>query len=268
MLDRFERPLKIVCVAMALLLVCQTGSLVWRGNPLAHVTIPPLPTLPEATNEVDKPAQKETATAMGKAANATNSTNGTNAVAKVSGGEPRANTPENMAGLPPGLTPDMMAALPPEVLAQMMGGGMPGGRGPAGMKKTPLPPEIQARVDRIISSELLGPVVHSMLAALIGISDNEAFIRATNGQTGPIKVGGEIGGIKLLRIGVNRVLVEQDGEKRELTLFGGAGGESLLPKAAAALSTNAPAKSTSTNHLAARPATTNLTLSSTQKETH
>ena len=50
--------------------------------------------------------------------------------------------------------------------------------------------------------------------ALIGISEQEAFIRATNGQIGPVKVGGQIAGIKLLRVGVNRVLVEQDGEPR------------------------------------------------------
>jgi hypothetical protein len=113
--------------------------------------------------------------------------------------------------------------------------------------------------------------------ALIGIADQEAFLRATNGQTGPVKVGGEIGGIKLLRIGVNRVLVEQDGEKKELTLFGGVGGESLMPKPANtsstnalstnAPSTNAPTRSDSQPNAAASAGLTNQTSSSKQKET-
>jgi hypothetical protein len=34
----------------------------------------------------------------------------------------------------------------------------------------------------------------------------------------------------LLRIGINRVLVEQDGKKSELTIFDGYGGESLMAK--------------------------------------
>jgi hypothetical protein len=65
---------------------------------------------------------------------------------------------------------------------------------------------------------------------LLGIAGNVAMLRATNGQTGMVKEGGEMGGIKLLRIGTNRVLVEADGQKQELTLFNGLGGETLLPK--------------------------------------
>ena len=129
----------------------------------------------------------------------------------------------------------------------MMGGGMPGG-----MKKIELSPEVQARVARIIDSEIFGPVIRPMPVALIGIADEEAFIRATNCQSGPITVGGEMGGIKLLRIGINRVLIEQDGEKKELTIFDGIGGESLMPKSVSVPSNNAPA---------------NQTFSSKQKET-
>ena len=39
-----------------------------------------------------------------------------------------------------------------------------------------------------------------------------------------------LGELKLLRIGINRVLVEQDGNKTELMIFNGYGGESLMPK--------------------------------------
>ena len=35
---------------------------------------------------------------------------------------------------------------------------------------------------------------------------------------------------KLLRIGINRVLIEQDGQQKELTIFSGYGSESLLSK--------------------------------------
>ena len=35
--------------------------------------------------------------------------------------------------------------------------------------------------------------------------------------------------LKLLRIGINRVLIEQDGQKKELMIFDGYGGDSLLP---------------------------------------
>ena len=50
------------------------------------------------------------------------------------------------------------------------------------------------------------------------------------GQAGLIRVGEELGGIKLLQIGTNRVLIEQDAQMKELTLFSGFGSESLLPK--------------------------------------
>ena len=65
--------------------------------------------------------------------------------------------------------------------------------------------------------------------ALLGIAGNVAFLRAANGQTGLVKEGEDLGGLKLLRIGINRVLVEQEGQKKELMIFSGLGGESLLP---------------------------------------
>jgi len=45
-----------------------------------------------------------------------------------------------------------------------------------------------------------------------------------------VKEGKELGTIKLLKIGTNRVLIEEKGEKKELTIFSGFGGESLMPK--------------------------------------
>jgi hypothetical protein len=66
--------------------------------------------------------------------------------------------------------------------------------------------------------------------ALLGVAGKSALIRSPSGQTGLIKEGEDLGEIKLLRIGINRVLVEQDGQQKELMIFSGLGGESLLPK--------------------------------------
>jgi hypothetical protein len=104
--------------------------------------------------------------------------------------------------------------------------GMPGGRTPA----PELPPEIKARVDRIYESEMFGQIMRPLPMALMGIAGNAAFLRSPSGQTGLVKEGDSLGEIKLLRIGINRVLVEQDGQKKELMIFEGYGGESLMPK--------------------------------------
>lgn len=111
-----------------------------------------------------------------------------------------------------------------------MMGSNPMGRGGPGMRSAPLAPAIQARVDRVIESELLAPVIRPMPMALLGIAGRDVFLRAPNGQTGLVKEGGDLGGVKLLRIGTNRVLVEEEGQKKELTIFAGFGGEPLLPK--------------------------------------
>jgi hypothetical protein len=102
--------------------------------------------------------------------------------------------------------------------------------GAAGRKPATLPPEIQARVDRVYESEIFAPVAHPMPMALLGIAGKAAFLRAPSGQTGLVKEGDSLGDVKLLKIGMNRVLVEQDGNKQELMIFAGLGGESLLTK--------------------------------------
>ena len=269
MFERFERPAKIICVGLAAWLAFQVAFLILRGDPLAHLKIPALPTLAEATNEPAKLPEKQTHAALAaKSPNdGTNSVNGTNVAANSTNadsgprrGSQKPNAREGMPGPAPGMFPPMMG--------QMMGGGM---------KKIPLPPGVQARVDRIIDSEFLGPIPRPMPMALLGIAEHEAFIQATNGQIGPVKLGGEMGGIKLLRIGVNRVLVEQDGEKKELSIFGGVGGESLMPDASSAPSTNstptntsaahAPTNTVPTGKAALASAPTNQTFASKKKET-
>jgi hypothetical protein len=109
----------------------------------------------------------------------------------------------------------------------MMGMGFPGMGGP-GKPLPELPPVVKARIDAIVNSELLGPVPHPLPKALLGIAGDTAFLRADSGETGLVKVGDNLGDLKLLRIGINRVLIEQNGEKQELTIFDGMGGDSLL----------------------------------------
>jgi len=127
--------------------------------------------------------------------------------------------PENLPGKPP---PGMPPGMP------MMPGGMPGrptgpgGGGPA------LEPGLQARMDVILTGELFGAIPKPPPMALQGIVGRHAILRAPNGQTGLIAVGEELGGVKLLQIGTNRVLIEHEGNEKELTLFSGYGSESLL----------------------------------------
>src|ERR1035437_4833845 len=100
---------------------------------------------------------------------------------------------------------------------------------PPGKRGADLPPAVQSRISRIIDSEILGPVIHPLPMGLMGIAGDVAFLRTATGQTGLVKEGDSLGDIKLLRIGINRVLIEQAGQKKELMIFSGYGGDSLLP---------------------------------------
>jgi hypothetical protein len=346
MRERIAQILKIVCLALALLLVIQLIRAGYRANPLAGVTIPEVPSLPPDTNASPAVAIKgpiksgtnspvsgmasnapaaalatntpalgtnaivhrkskptgsnETAAAAAAEPDSTNQTPtvdsqtnivgaasaGTNVVARHKLSEPASNSAPPALGseslvtnnpvtnsstsvaantnlaMPPntnvftsviadtnvvipkiaggtnaavmelGKTNGTNAALakaarrPPTMPPQMMG--MMGGPGAA--KAAKLPPEIQARVDRVVESEIFAPINHPMPMALLGIAGNVAFLRTPSGQTGMVKEGAALGEIKLLRIGINRVLVEQDGQQKELMIFSGLGGESLLPK--------------------------------------
>jgi len=112
----------------------------------------------------------------------------------------------------------------PEMAGMNFGPGQPpGGRG------VDLPPAVQARIRQITESEILAPVIHPLPMALLGIAGQFAFLRSANGQTGLVKAGDSLDNLKLLRIGINRVLIELDGQKQELMIFSGYGGDSLLP---------------------------------------
>jgi hypothetical protein len=282
MLERSEPVLKVICATLAALLLFQVVRLVVGRNPLGHLNIPAVPTLPPdtngptggtATNSLAAPGSGKAGTntahpgvqIAGAATNAPSGresgTSGTNVPPSLSvqkgtnppspaaatkgdtnsTTEPRPGTKEtntvarpdsartNLSATPSGATrrgPGVSAGLPPEMATMGMG---PFGR-PGAMTAPELPLPIRTRVYRITDSEILGPIMRPLPMALLGIAGNVAFLRAANGQTGLVKEGDSLGGLKLIRIGTNRVLVEDDGQKKELTIFSGYGGESLLPK--------------------------------------
>lgn len=100
--------------------------------------------------------------------------------------------------------------------------------------RVPLPPLEQARIDKIVQSEILAPVIRPQPMGLLGIAGLDAFVRTPSGQKVILREGGIADGVKILRVGTNRVLIEHAGETKELMIFSGLGGESLLPKPPAA----------------------------------
>ena len=311
MRDRPQQILKVACLGLAALLLVQLARVVLRANPLAHVTIPALPALPDEapaenqpTNSTPGLAQANKTTNQFDHLSRTNSTPvGTNrlAAATLAGQNTNANNHRldagretnsvagsaanqgktNAATAPsqtqaatnrvaiseagsvgtnqnrvPGLdeaarknsTNSVLAKSDPtntNPITPAAPGERPTGlpvRPPriAAMKTQPLPLPIQARLDRITESEILGQVIHPLPMALLGIAGETAFLRAPSGQTGLVKLGENLGEIKLLRIGTNRVLVEQDGQEKELSIFSGLGGESLLSKKTGTANENTP----------------------------
>ncbi len=195
--------------------------------PAGSVAIAPEPQSPsKATNAPSHPSSlSHQSHPEGQSApKATNAPTG--AVATASGPQ----SPTKTTNAPTGGV--AVAAAPPgnpRFPGQMPGGpNRPGG--PPGMGQPVLPPAAQARVDRIVQSEIFGPVPKPPPMALLGIAGRDAFLRGPDGQTGLVKEGDALGGLKLLKIGTNRVLVEQDGQTKELTVFSGFGSETLLPK--------------------------------------
>lgn len=95
-------------------------------------------------------------------------------------------------------------------------------------KPAPLPAEVELRTDKLNSSGILGRIPQPPPMALIGIAEPYAFVRTPHGQTGKVKEGESLGGVKVLRVEANRVLVEHEGRKSELQIFSGIGSKSLL----------------------------------------
>jgi hypothetical protein len=266
-LDRLESISRLVCIGLGALLALQLVNAILHGDPLGRATIPDLPTLPA---DAAAPSFKTNAAPGGDSVTSvkTNSLPATNTVASVKTNQlpvagtnaaAKTNAPlvaeaaapgkTNSAPVAAATTSEKTNAAPgantksnSNAMAKASGPHLGGPRAMRG-KKADLPPAVQARVDRVVESEILAPFIRPMPMALLGIAGEDAFLRASDGQSGIVKEGAELGALKLLRIGTNRVLVEENGEKKELTLFAGMGGESLLPpETNSTVKTNVPMK--------------------------
>jgi len=93
-----------------------------------------------------------------------------------------------------------------------------------------LPEAASAQIEKIKNSQILGMIMRPPPMAVLGIAGRDVLLRGPNGQTGLLREGESLGNVKLLQIGTNRVLVEENGQPRELLLFQGFGSDSLMPK--------------------------------------
>ena len=91
-----------------------------------------------------------------------------------------------------------------------------------------VPPAVEAQARGLVNSEVFGETPKPRPLTLLGIAGDSVLLGTPSGQTGRVEEGEELGGVKVIRIGSNRVLVEHKGEEKELTIFKGLGGESLL----------------------------------------
>lgn len=230
MLEHSERLLRIACLCLAAVLLYQLAGLLVRKDPLANLSIPALPALPPAAEAQTVGSQTNSPSRQTQAKSATNSPARQETAQAGTNSAPTQNLAAtgqvSVSRSGPGVK-EVKSGVPPEMAMMAMN---PMLRTASGMKAPALPPAVQARVDRITESELLAPIIRPLPMALLGIAGANVFLRAPNGQTGLVKEGEEVGGVKLLRIGVNRVLVELEGQKKELMIFAGFGGETLLPK--------------------------------------
>ncbi|MGV3773206.1 MAG: hypothetical protein ACO1QB_09925 [Verrucomicrobiales bacterium] len=166
----------------------------------------------------------------GPSASSAKNTNNPSAATKAT--PVASNMPPGMAMMPGGMPPGM-AMMPggmPPGMAMMPGGRARGGPGGMPGSAANVPTEIKDRVEKIQQSEILGQIVRPVPMGLIGIAGKQVFIRTTTGQTGMASEGEEFGGVKIIKVGTNHVLVEHEGEQKELKLFEGLGGETLISK--------------------------------------
>lgn len=254
-----EKPeviLKYICMGLGALLFIQFIRIILNANPLAHVVVPALPALADDSSATNQPTiASSNVTSPDHKSQIQNSTARTNvsilgtniavtthtAVATNMAVTKNVAVTTNMAAHVVRTNADAPSVPGTNTIAvhsahsghrHQRAGQFADGMGfmPGGQKKTTVAPVIQASIDRITDSEILGPVIHPLPMALMGIAGDVAFLRSPDGQTGLVKEGDELGTIKLIKIGTNRVLIEENGQRQELTIFDGMGGDSLLDK--------------------------------------
>ncbi len=226
MLDRFEKPLKIACLILGALLLVQLARLTFRHSPVSGLRVPTVPTWIERTNGAQSSSSART-NAPGAPSIRSARTNSTNTIGALNSDSARTNTiaTTNSISTSTNSASTNTAALADKKTSRKL----PRGKMSSGPKMD-LPAPIQARIDWVIKSEIFGSIPRPVPMGILGIAGDDVFLRTPSGQTGIVKEGAELDGVKILKIGVNRVLVESGGEKQELMIFAGTGGESLLPK--------------------------------------
>jgi hypothetical protein len=142
---------------------------------------------------------------------------GLQAFSALAEGDPLAGLEDSLA-LPP---PPSQTAVPPAPASASSPGTAPA---------TPPSPPAADRYTLIQSSGILGaPPQGPPPPALLGFAGDYAIIRNPEGQSDLVKEGGTLGSVKVLRIGINRVLIEHKGKVEELSIFEGLGGQPLVP---------------------------------------
>jgi hypothetical protein len=217
MLERYNPILRLVCLALAGLIVYQISRLAFQRDAVARGRIETPMIRLESTNKAKVETNSSTKGANSLAS--TNSSTSTNSAGKSTNAiSSSTNSVAAKTNFPNAAMQMRMASGPR--------------RGPSGgaPQMANLPPDVQATIDKIRQSQLLGPDIKPPPMALMGIAGPDVFLRGPNGQTGIIRVGEELGGVKLIRVGTNRVIVEENGQQKELTIFSGFGSETLMEK--------------------------------------
>ena len=237
MRDRLESVLKRLPPVLIGVLGLQLVIILVRSNPVADLEVPVAPhwhpeepSIGEIPTHLVRPASDSSKPAISGDTHQVASTSNTIARTNPIVGAESNRSPRQVTSSPPVKEPMVTTVGPP---TRMMGGPsgmMMHGKTDSAHDPPAISPTIQARIDKITQSELLAPVFLPPPMALLGIAGHDAFLRTPNGQMSLLREGAESDGLKLVRIGTNRVLVEVAGEKKELMIFEGIGGESLLPK--------------------------------------
>lgn len=90
--------------------------------------------------------------------------------------------------------------------------------------------EVKVAVTIIKKSGVFGSPPKPRPSSLIGIAENVAFIQTPSGSVQGIEIGQTIQNVKVIKIDTNRVLIEENGKQRELTIYSGMGSETLIGK--------------------------------------
>lgn len=101
----------------------------------------------------------------------------------------------------------------------------------AAAQQTDPPASLPERFKTIDACGMFGKVpVQKIVPTLIGMAGKYAILQTPDGAVGLVAEGGQQGDVKVIKIDINRALIEFEGKQQELTLFSGLGSGSLLPQ--------------------------------------